>query len=192
MKKLLLIVIYLCFSSKSYSLELTISCLWNEQVFYDEKKNKKKSKKIYNKEFFYINTNFNFFGNPRNYGSLSDHNNEFNKHDFFEYKDNIFFKLSDLSGGKRKHYFTTKYNLVSGKITDKFVNLNPNFGKIQSTIKYGNCEEVIFKNCENERILICSGNYENFNKITKETIKYKKEKNFFLCKNRKFYLKSLT
>ena len=54
MKKLLLIVIYLCFSSKSYSLELTISCLWNEQVFYDEKKIKKKSKKIYNKEFFFI------------------------------------------------------------------------------------------------------------------------------------------
>ena len=49
----------------------------------------------------------------------------------FEYKDNIFFKLSDLSGGKRKHYFTTKYNLVSGKIIDKFANLNPNFGKIR-------------------------------------------------------------
>ena len=55
MKKLLLIVIYLCFSSKSYSLELTISCLWNEQVFYDEKKiKKKKVKRFIIKSFFIL------------------------------------------------------------------------------------------------------------------------------------------
>ena len=115
---------------------------------------------------------------------MSDPNNEFNQNDIFEFKNNIFFKLSDLSKGKRKHYFITKYNLISGKIIEEFVNLNPNFGKIQSTLKYGSCEKVFFQKCEDEKVLICLGNYENFNKITKEVIKYDKEKKFFLCENK--------
>ena len=43
----------------------------------------------------------------------------------------------------------------------------------------------MFQNCEDEQILICSGNYENLNKITTEKIKYKKKKQFFLCKQKK-------
>ena len=42
--------------------------------------------------------------------------------------------------------------------------------QVQSIEKYGFCEEVIFKNCGNEKLLICLGNYSNINKVTKETI----------------------
>ena len=55
------------------------------------------------KEFFYINTDFEFFGDPRSYGSLSDTNNEFNRYDRFEFTKDTFLKFSDLSGGERKH-----------------------------------------------------------------------------------------
>ena len=183
MKKLLLI--FLILFSEVNSKEITISCWWEEKVFFNKDKIITKKQNLSENEFFYINTKFQFFGDPRNYSFLSDPNNEFNKNDIFEFKNNIFFILSDLSGGTRTHYFTSTYNLKSGRIVDEFVNLNPNYGKIQSTKKYGSCEEVIFQNCEDEQILICSGNYENLNKITKEKIKYKKKKQFFLCKQKK-------
>ena len=166
-------------------MELTISCSWNEKIYFNENKIMIKKEKVSEKEFFYINSNFKFFGKSKNYGTLSDPDNEFNKHDVFEFKNNIFFKLSDLSDGKLTHYFTTKYDRGSGKIIDEFININPNFGKVQSTRKYGNCEEIVFQTCENEKVLICSGNYYNFNKITKEKIKYDKEKKYFFCKKKK-------
>ena len=88
--------------------EIIISCLWNEKVFYDQYKIKTKSLSLSEKEFFYINTDFKFFGNPRSYNSLSDPDNDFNKHDIFEFKNGIFFKLSDLSLGKEKTLFYYK------------------------------------------------------------------------------------
>ena len=186
MKKLFLIFLFLF--SEINSKEITISCLWEEKVFFNKDKIITKKQNLSENEFFYINTKFEFFGNPRNYSFLSDPNNEFNKNDIFEFKNNKFFILSDLSGGTRTHYFTSTYNLKSGRIVDEFVNLNPNYGKIQSTKKYGSCEEVMFQNCEDEQILICSGNYENLNKITKEKIKYKKKKKFFYVKKKKIYM----
>ncbi len=186
MKKFILILIYLLISTELKSLEMTISCLWNEKVYYDHMKVKTKSQSLSEKEFFYINTDFKFFGNTRNYGSLSDPDNDFNKNDFFEFKNEVFFKLSDLSGGKRRYYFTTEYNRKNGKIVDIFINTNPNFGKVQTTKKYGFCEEVIFDDCANEKLLICLGNYSNINKVTKESIEYEKEKKYFLCKEKKF------
>ena len=57
-----------------------------------------------------------------------------------------------MSDGKLTHYFTTKYDRGSGKIIDEFININPNFGKVQSTRKYGNCEEIVFQTCENEKV----------------------------------------
>ena len=77
--------------------------------------------------------------------AISDPDNDFNKNDVFEFKNNVFFKLSDLSDGKRTHYFTSTYNLKSGRIIEEFINLNPNFGKMQSTKKYGNCQKPFFK-----------------------------------------------
>tara|TARA_B100001564_G_C20546949_1_gene627055 strand:+ start:87 stop:881 length:795 start_codon:yes stop_codon:yes gene_type:complete len=186
MKRFLLLLVCLFFSSELKSLEITISCLWNEKVYYDQHKIKTKSQSLSEREFFYINTDFKFFGNPRNYGSLSDPDNDFNKNDIFEFKNEIFFKLSDLSVGKRKHYFTTEYNKKNGEIVDIFVNTNPNFGKIQSTEKRGFCQEVIFDDCANEKLLICLGYYSNINKVTKESIEYEKEKKYFFCKEKKF------
>ena len=94
------------------------------------KKIKIKSLKLLKKEFFYLNTNFEFFGNPRNYGSLSDPNNEFNQNDFFEYEKTILFLNYQICHQKKRtHYFVTQYDRNTGKITDKFVNLNPNYGK---------------------------------------------------------------
>ena len=72
-----------------------------------------KKQRLSENEFFYINTKFKFFGDPRNYSHLSDPDNDFNKNDVFEFKNNVFFKLSDLSDGKRTHYFTSTYNLKS-------------------------------------------------------------------------------
>ena len=184
-KKLLISSLFLFTCFESHSTEITISCIWKEKNIFNEKKIKIKSLKLFEKEFFYLNTNFEFFGNPRNYGSLSDPNNEFNQNDFFEYKNNTFFKLSDFSSGKRTHYFVTQYDRNTGKITDKFVNLNPNYGKVQSTEKIGSCKEVVFETCEDEKVLICSGNYINYNKITDETIKYKQEKKYFLCEKKR-------
>ena len=67
----------------------------------------------------------------------------------------------------RTHYFTSTYNLKNGRIVQKTSLLRSILiRKIQSTKKYGSCEEVIFQSCEDEQILICSGNYENLNKIT--------------------------
>ena len=83
--------LFTCF--ESHSTEITISCIWKEKNIFNEKKIKIKSLKLFEKEFFYLNTNFEFFGNPRNYGSLSDPNNEFNQNDFFEYKNNTFLKI---------------------------------------------------------------------------------------------------
>ena len=74
---------------------------------------------------------------------MSNTNNEFNKNEIFEINNNIFFKLSDLSQGKRTHYFTTEYDKATGQIIEQFVNLNPNFGKIKSTKKNGSCKEVV-------------------------------------------------
>ena len=167
--------------------EIFISCLWNEKVFYDQYKIKTKSLSLSEKEFFYINTDFKFFGTPRSYNSLSDPDNDFNKHDIFEFKNGIFFKLSDLSLGKRKHYFTTKYNRKNGEIIDIFVNTNPSFGKVQSTKKQGSCKEVVFRDCSNEKLLICVGDYSNINKVTKEIIKYETEKNIFFVRKKNFY-----
>ena len=181
---LFLICLFMFSELKSY--EITISCLWNEKLFFNQNKIKTKSQSLSEKEFFYINTDFKFFGNPRSYGSLSDPDNDFKKHEIFEFKNEVFFKLSDLSGGKRKHFFTTKYNRKNGKIVDSFVNTNPSYGKVQSTEKYGLCEEVIFDDCLNEKLLICQGNYSNTNKVTKEIIEYEKEKKYFLCKEKKF------
>ena len=186
MKKTIFTLFCLFISSELKSLEITISCVWNKKVYYDQMKIKIKSQSLSEKEFFYINTDFKFFGNPRSYGSLSDPNNDFNKHDTFKVKNQVFFKLSDLSKGKRNYYFTTKYNRKNGKIVDTFINTNPNFGKVQSTEKYGFCEEVIFDNCANEKLLICIGNYSNFNNVTKESIEYEKEKKYFFCKEKKF------
>ena len=182
MKKLLFIFLFLF--SEINSKEIVISCLWEEKVFFNKDKIMTKNQRLSENEFFYINTKFKFFGDPRNYSNLSDPDNDFNKNDVFEFKNNVFFKLSDLSDGKRTHYFTSTYNLKSGRIIEEFMNLNPNFGKMRSTKKYGNCQEVIFQNCENEETLICSGKYENLNKITKEKIKYIKKKKFFLCEQK--------
>ena len=110
---------------------------------------------------------------------MSDTNNEFNRYDRFEFTKDTFLKFSDLSGGKKTHYFTTKYERESGKISDEFINRNPNFGKVQSINKQGNCREVVFHKCENEKVLLCLGNYINFNKMTKEVIKYDKRKKYF-------------
>ena len=159
--------------------------MWDEKFIFDKDQNKIKSEKISQKEFFYISTDFNFFGNPRNYGHLSNTNNEFNKNEIFEINNNIFFKLSDLSQGKRTHYFTTEYDKATGQIIEQFVNLNPNFGKIKSTKKNGSCKEVVIQKCESEKTLICIGKYVNLNKITKEIIKYNEEKKYFLCKKKK-------
>lgn len=186
MKKFFLFFICFFISSESKSLEITISCLWNEKVYYDATKIKTKSQSLSEREFFYINTDFKFFGNPRNYGSLSDPENDFNKYDIFEFKNEEFYKLSDLSRGKKNYYFTIKFNRKSGKIVDTFVNKNPNFGKVQLTEKFGFCEEVVFNDCRNEKQLICLGNYGNINKVTKESIEYEKEKKYFLCKEKKF------
>ena len=166
MKIIFLLFFSLFISSELRSEEIIISCLWNEKVFYDQYKIKTKSLSLSEKEFFYINTDFKFFGNPRSYNSLSDPDNDFNKHDIFEFKNGLFFKLSDLSLGKRKHYFTTKYNRKNGEIIDIFVNTNPSFGKVQSTEKHGSCKEVAFRDCSNEKPLICVGDYSNINKVT--------------------------
>ena len=56
--------------------------------------------------------------------------------------------------------------------------------KVQSTEKIGSCKEVVFETCEDEKVLICSGNYINYNKITDETIKYKQEKSIFFVKKK--------
>ena len=186
MKRFFLLLICLIISSELKSLEITISCQWNEKVHYDQRNKKIKSQNLSEKEFFYINTNFKFFGNPSSYGSLSDPENDFNKHNIFEFKNEVFFSLSDLSGGNRKYYFTTEYNRKNGEIVDIFVNRSPSFGKVQSTKKYGFCDEVIFENCENEELLVCLGEYSNINKVTKESIKYMKEKKYYLCKEKKF------
>ena len=185
MKKLFIILLFIFTYSDLRSLELTISCIWNEKIFFDKNKKKTKDEKILEKEFFYINTDFEFFGDPRSYGSLSDTNNEFNRYDRFEFTKDTFLKFSDLSGGKKTHYFTTKYERESGKISDEFINRNPNFGKVQSIKKQGNCREVVFHKCENEKVLLCLGNYINFNKMTKEVIKYDKEKKYFFCAKKK-------
>ena len=76
--------------------------------------------------------------------------------------------MSDLSQGKRTHYFTTEYDKATGQIIEQFVNLNPNFGKIKSTKKNGSCKEVVIQKCESEKTLICIGKYVNLNKITKD------------------------
>ena len=101
MKKVFILLICFFISSELKSIEITISCLWNEKVYYDATKIKIKSQSLSEREFFYINTDFKFFGNPRNYGSLSDPENDFNKYDIFEFKNEVFFKLSDLSRGKK-------------------------------------------------------------------------------------------
>ena len=186
MKIIFLLFFSLFISSELRSEEIIISCFWNEKVFYDQYKVKTKSLSLSEKEFFYINTDFKFFGTPRSYNSLSDPDNDFNKHDIFEFKNGIFFKLSDLSLGKRKHYFTTKYNRKNGEIIDIFVNTNPSFGKVQSTEKQGSCKEVAFRDCSNEKPLICVGDYSNINKVTKEIIKYETEKKYFLCEEKNF------
>ena len=186
MKIFFLLFISLFISSELRSQEIIISCLWNKKVFYDQHKTKTKSLSLSEKEFFYINTDFKFFGNPRSYGSLSDPHNDFNKHDIFEFKNGVFFKLSDLSSGKRKYYFTTEYNRKNGEIIDIYVNTNPNFGKVQSTQKFGFCEELTFRDCSSEKLLICLGEYNNTNKVTKEVIKYEKEKKYFFCEEKKF------
>ena len=111
MKKLFLIFLFLF--SEVNSKEITISCWWEEKVFFNKDKIITKKQNLSENEFFYINTKFKFFGDPRNYSFLSDPNNEFNKNDIFEFKNNIFFILSDLSGGRRTHYFTSTYNLKS-------------------------------------------------------------------------------
>ena len=102
MKIIFLLFFSLFISSELRSEEIIISCLWNQKVFYDQYKIKTKSLSLSEKEFFYINTDFKFFGNPTIYNSLSDPDNDFNKHDIFEFNDGVFFKLSDLSLGKRK------------------------------------------------------------------------------------------
>ena len=186
MKIIFLLFFSLFISSELRSEEIIISCLWNEKVFYDQYKIKTKTLSLSEKEFFYINTDFKFFGNPRSYNSLSDPDNDFNKHDIFEFKNGLFFKLSDLSLGKRKHYFTTKYNRKNGEIIDIFVNTNPSLGKVQSTEKHGSCKEVAFRDCLNEKPLICVGDYSNINKVTKEIIEYEKEKKYFLCEEKNF------
>ena len=186
MKIFFLLFISFFISSELRSQEIIISCLWNEKVFYDQHKTKTKSLSLSEKEFFYINTDFKFFGDPRSYGSLSDPQNDFNKHDIFEFKNGVFFKLSDLSSGKRKHYFTTEFNQKNGEIVDIFVNTNPSFGKVQSTQKFGFCKELTFRDCSSEKLLICIGEYNNTNKVTKEVIEYEKEKKYFFCEEKKF------
>ena len=94
-------------------------------------------------------------------------------------KNGVFLKLSDLSSGKRKHYFTTTYNRKNGEILDIFVNTNPSLGKVQSTQKHGLCKEVTFQDCSNEKPLVCIGDYSNINKVTKEIIEYETEKKIF-------------
>ena len=160
--KNLLLLIFSLHVFEVKSTELIISCMWDEKFIFDKDQNKIKSEKISQKEFFYISTDFNFFGNPRNYGHLSNTNNEFNKNEIFEINNNIFFKLSDLSQGKRTHYFTIEYDKATGQIIEQFVNLNPNFGKIKSTKKNGSCKEVVIQKCESEKTLICIGKYVNF------------------------------
>ena len=93
MKKLFIILLFIFTYSDLRSLELTISCIWNEKIFFDKNKKKTKDEKILEKEFFYINTDFEFFGDPRSYGSLSDTNNEFNRYDRFEFTQDTFLKL---------------------------------------------------------------------------------------------------
>ena len=64
---------------------------------------------------------------------------------YLNLKTMFFFKLSDLSDGKRTHYFTSTYNLKSGRIIEEFINLNPNFGKMQSTKNMGTVRKPFFK-----------------------------------------------
>ena len=123
--------------------KLTISCLWEEKVFFNKKKIITKKQNLSENEFFYINTKFKFFGDPRNYSFLDDQNNDSTKMTYLNLKITYFlyYQICQVE----KHNILLQNNLKSGRIIDEFINLNPKFGKVQSTKKYGRCEEVIFR-----------------------------------------------
>ena len=54
----------------------------------------------------------------------------------------------------------------------------------------GTVRKPFFKIVKMKKTLICSGKYENFNKITKEKIKYIKKKKFFFVNKKTSYLKN--
>ena len=58
MKKLFLIFLFLF--SEVNSKEITISCLWEEKVFFNKDKIITKKQNLSENEFFYINTKFEF------------------------------------------------------------------------------------------------------------------------------------
>lgn len=187
MKKLLLILICLFVSSEVKSFETTIFCNWNKRITYDENEKKIKEESYSYKEYFYINTGYEYFGDTRGYSTVESNVRRNKKFNNFEFKKNVITEIEDFSpsGKKRTHYFETKYDITTGKITNKKVNLEPSYGNIETLESFGTCSEVVFEECQDEKILVCSGKNVFYNQSKDTYSTSKEEKRYFLCKDKK-------
>ena len=187
MKKLLLLLICLFVSFEVKSFETTIFCKWNKRIIYEENEKKIKEENYSYKDYSYINTGYEYFGNTRRYGLLESNIRSKREFDFFEFKKNVITNISDFStnGKKRTHYFETKYDITTGKISHKKVNLDPDYGRIEIVESFGTCSEVVFEECQDEKILICSGEGVFYDQSKDTYSTSKEEKRYFLCKDKK-------
>ena len=190
MKKLLLILFCLFVSFEVKSFETTIFCNWNKRIIYDENEKKIKEENYSHNEYFYINTGYEYFGDTRGYSTVESNTRskgEFEKFNYFEFKKNVITDIKDCSssGKNRTHYFEKKYDITTGKISHKKVNLDPDYGNIETLELFGTCSEVVFEECQDEKILVCSGKNVFYNQSKDTYSTSKKEKRYFLCKDKK-------